>query len=385
MSSSIDAVLQAAVESKAVPNVVAVAADRDGVIYEGAAGTVVPGGTELVTPDTTFRIASMTKMVATVAALQLVERGALDLNAPVAAYLPEFADVQVLEGFDGDTPRLRPAASAATVKQLATHTSGLGYWFFNSDLARWEQVSATPNVLAGTNAIFAAPLVGDPGTLYEYGINTDWLGRVVEAAGGQTLDKYLATNILGPLGMESATFLMSPEQRATSTPVCVKGPDGDWTATEIDWNQNPDYFSGGHGLYCTPRDYLKFQRMLLAGGTLDGVRILEEATVDAAFANQIGDLDFPALIPTADPMATCDFGVGPGWKFGHGLLLNTFDVPGARAAWSGAWAGLFNTHFWVDRTTGVCGSIYSNFLPFVTPEALNMYAGFEGALYASRA
>jgi CubicO group peptidase (beta-lactamase class C family) len=184
--------------------------------------------------------------------------------------------------------------------------------------------------------------------------------------------------------MDSATFLMGPEQRATSTPIHVKTEDGTWVPTEIDWNQNPDYFTGGHGLYCTPRDYLKFQRMLLGGGALNGTRILEQATVEAAFTNQIGDLTFPEHIATADPTATCDFTAGPGWTWGHGLLLNTFDLPGMRAAYSGAWAGLCNTHFWVDPTKGITGAIYTQFLPFVTPEAMGMYQAFEQALYASR-
>jgi methyl acetate hydrolase len=121
---SVDDVLQAAVDAGDVPCVVAMAGDRDGVIYEGAAGERTPGSGEMVGPDTVFRIASMTKMVATVAALQQVERGNLDLDEPVATYLPDFAGVQVLEGFDGDTPRLRPPASQATVRQLVTHTTG---------------------------------------------------------------------------------------------------------------------------------------------------------------------------------------------------------------------------------------------------------------------
>ncbi len=184
--------------------------------------------------------------------------------------------------------------------------------------------------------------------------------------------------------MSSATFLMSPEQRATSTPIHMKGEDGTWAATEIDLPQNPEYWTSGHGLHCTPRDYLKFQRMLLGGGELDGTRLLETATVDAAFSHQIGNLTFPELISSADPICTCDFGVGPGWTFGHGVLINTFDLPGMRAAGTGAWAGLFNTHFWVDRASGITGSIYSQFLPFVTPEAMGMYMGFEQAVYASR-
>src|SRR3954462_4692760 len=168
----IDQVLQDAVESGAVPNVVAMAANEDGPIYEGAAGPRAVGQSDPVTPDTLFRIASETKMVATTAALQLSERGELDLDAPVETYRPEFAELQVLEGFDGDTPRLRAPKSKATVRQLITHTSGLGYWFFNADIVRWEAVTGTPNVMSGDEVIFKAPLVADPGTRYEYGINT---------------------------------------------------------------------------------------------------------------------------------------------------------------------------------------------------------------------
>ncbi len=384
MTSSIDKVLADAVASGAVPNVVAMAADRDGVIYEGAAGPrVAGGGDEPVSADTHFRIMSMTKMVATVAALQQMERGNLDLDAPIDTYCPEFADLEVLQGFDGDTPKLRAPASRATVKALITHTTGLGYWFWNADLVRWESVTGTPNVLSGSNVIFTAPLTADPGTKFEYGINTDWLGKVVEAASGVTLDVAIKEGITGPLGMDETAFSMSPQQRATSTPVHLQGEDGTWAASAIELNQEPEYWAGGHGLHSTPRDYMQFQRALLHDGTFEGTKILESSTVGAAFTNQIGDLDFPSSIATADPTASDAFNTGPGFKWGYGLLLNTEQIPGRRAAWSGAWAGLCNTHYWVDRSTGITGAIYSQFLPFVTPESMQMYVDFETALYAS--
>jgi len=323
----------------------------------------------------------MTKMVATAAALQLMERGMLDLDAPVEQYRPEFAELQVLDGFDGDTPRLRPPASKATVKQLITHTSGVGYWFFNADLSRWEAVTGTPNVLSGSNVVFTAPLLADPGTRYEYGINTDWLGKVIESAGGTTLDVAVKEGITGPLGMDETSFSPSPAQRADLVPVHLRGEDGAWTPSAVELHPEPEYFAGGHGLYSTPRDYLRFQRALLGGGEVDGTRILQESTVEAAFSNQIGDLDFPAHITSADPASTADFTAGPGYKWGLGLLLNTEDVPGRRRAGSGAWAGLCNTHFWVDRTTGITGAVYTQTLPFVTPEVYQVYVDFETALY----
>jgi CubicO group peptidase (beta-lactamase class C family) len=383
MTSAIDQVLAAAVAEGDVPNVTALAADRDGIIYEGAVGPRAVGQDDPISPDSMLRIASMTKMVATVAALQQSERGNLELDAPVDTYLPEFAELQVLEGFDGDTPKLRPAGVRATVRQLITHTAGLGYWFLSKDLSRWLDVTGTPNVGSGSMAVFTAPLLSDPGTRYEYGTNTDWLGRVVEVASGQSLDAYLDANVLGPLGMHHTTFLMSEEQRANSVPVHMRGEDGGWLATDFDWSQKPEWWAGGHGLYSTPRDYLAFQRMLLAGGTLGDAQILEQATVDAAFTNQIGSLDFPAEMPSADPQSSADVNLGPGLKWGLGLLLNTQQQPGMRAAGSGAWAGLFNTHFWVDPSSGVTAAIYTQTLPFVEPRALKLLLDFERALYAS--
>jgi CubicO group peptidase (beta-lactamase class C family) len=384
MTETIDRILQAAVDAGDVPNVVAIAADRDGVVYAGAAGRRAAGNDDPVTPDTHFRIASMTKMVATVAALQEMERGTLDLDAPVDAYLPEFADLQVLTGFDGDQPQLRPPESRATVHQLITHTSGVTYWFWNADMVRYEQVTGTPNVLSGAADAFRAPLVADPGTTFEYGTNTDWLGRVVEACSGNPLDAFFEKNIFAPLGMTETGFLMTPEQRANSVPVHVRGDDGSWVATDLDWNQSPDWWAGGHGLYSTPRDYVRFQQMLLGNGAFGDARILSPATVDAAFTNQIGDLNFPPLIRTAEPPTSADVELGPGLKWGYGLLLNTEQQPGMRNAGSGAWAGLFNTHFWVDRTAGITGAIYSQFLPFAEAGAMQLYQDFERALYASR-
>ncbi|HEV3069539.1 MAG TPA: serine hydrolase domain-containing protein, partial [Streptosporangiaceae bacterium] len=256
MTARIDEVLQAAVAAGAVPGVVAMAAGPDGLLYEGAAGLRSAAAGDPVGPDTMMRIASMTKMVTTTAALQLFELGSLSLDAPVRDYRPEFADLPVLTGFDGDAPQLRPAAAQATVRQLVTHTSGLAYWFWNRDIDHYEQVTGTPNVMPGTIDMFRAPLLSDPGTRFEYGTNIDWLGQVVEAVSGLSLDAYFLENITGPLGMTSTTARMTPEQRANSTPIHVRGEDGAWVATDIDWAQQPDYWGGGHFLYSTPRDYL---------------------------------------------------------------------------------------------------------------------------------
>lgn len=178
-------------------------------------------------------------------------------------------------------------------------------------------------------------------------------------------------------------FALDEGRKQNVVDVHVRGEDGAWTAAGGILNETPEWWAGGHGLYSTPRDYIRFQRALLRGGELDGQRILQEATVDAAF-NQIGTLDFPEVIETADPPITDSLHAGPGHKWGYGLLLNTNDIPGRRRAGTGAWAGLFNTHFFVDRTTGVCASIYTNSLPFIeTDGAWKLYGDFEEALYSA--
>jgi methyl acetate hydrolase len=383
--SAIDKVLQGGVDSGAVPHVAAIAADRDGVIYEGAAGNRVAGeSSEPVSSSTHFRIMSMTKMVATAAALQQVERGELNLAAPVEQYVPAFADLQVLDGWDGDTPKLRAPKSRATVKQLMTHTAGLSYFFWNPDLVKYEQVTGIPNVVPGDIRAFEAPLVADPGTRFEYGINTDWLGRVVEAVAGTTLDVVIKENVTGPLGMDDTMFALDDGRQGNKTPVHLKGEDGTWASAGNVLPDNPDWWAAGHGLHSTPRDYIRFERALLRGGELDGTRILRQDTVDAAFTDQLDGAPMPTEIVTADPATTDTLHLGPGWTWGYGLLLNENDIPGGRRAWTGAWAGLLNTHFFIDRTTGICASIYTNSLPFITEhEAWKLYVDFEQALYAS--
>ena len=198
--------------------------------------------------------------------------------------------------------------------------------------SKWEAATSTSNVLSGANVIFTAPLLADPGTTSTYGINADWLGKVIEAAGGVGLDVAVKGGITGPLGMNETAFQIADAWKDGGlTPVQAK-VEGTWVDSGIELNQSPEYHAGGHGLYSTPNDYIKFEQALLRGGELGGARIMQSDTVDAALTNQIGDLDFPTEIPSADPSASHEFNAGPGWKWGYGLLLNTADLPGMRRA-----------------------------------------------------
>ena len=170
--SAIAALLDGVVSKGAVHGIAAVVVDRNGQLFHHAAGEA--------SERTVFRNASMTKAVATTAALQLMEQGRLSLDATVESILPEFGQLSVLDGFDGDKPRLRPPASKATVRQLMTHSAGLGYLFLNEKLLKYHTVTGEPNVFSGLKRSLSVPMVNDPGTAWEYGVNTDWLGLIVE-------------------------------------------------------------------------------------------------------------------------------------------------------------------------------------------------------------
>jgi CubicO group peptidase (beta-lactamase class C family) len=383
-SRAIDAVLAEAVASGAVPNAVAVAADRDGLVYEGATGPRAPGEDATLDIDTPLRIMSMTKPVVTVAALALAEQRKIDIDAPVEEYCPEFAAIGLLERIEDGRPILRPPARKATVKQLITHTSGLGYWFWNEEVLAWERAVGAPKPMSGLRAVLNAPLVAEPGSVFMYSNATDWLGLVVEAVCGRPLDEAVTAIVTEPLGMTRTGFALDERAKAELVPVHLRTADGRWAASEIELPSRPEYVSGSRGLYSTARDYLAFQRMLLGDGTgPDGTTVLTPATVHAMFSNQIGSLEVPAEIRTADPQSAFGLALGPGYKWGYGLLLNTHDEPGRRRAGSGGWMGLFNTFFWVDPAAGVTGAIYTQALPFLIPEALRLARDFETALYAS--
>jgi CubicO group peptidase (beta-lactamase class C family) len=334
--------------------------------------------------DTPLRVMSMTKPVVTVAALVLAEQGKIDIDAPVEEYCPEFAALGLLEGIEDGRPILRAPGHKATIKQLITHTAGLGYWFWDARVLAWEQAVGAPKPMSGLRAVLDAPLVAEPGTAFEYSNATDWLGLVVEAVYGRSLDEAVTAIVTEPLGMARTGFALDERARAELVPVHLRAPDGRWAASEIELPARPEYVSGSRGLYSTARDYLIFQRMLLGEGTApDGTTVLAPATVQAMFSNQIGSLDVPAEIRTADPQSAFGLALGPGYKWGHGLLLNTADVPARRHAGSGGWMGLFNTFFWIDPAAGVAGAIYTQALPFLIPEARRMAQDFETALYAS--
>jgi len=382
-SGMIDGLLEQAAGDGWVPGVVAIAGDADGVLYEGASGRLsVPDGAP-TQPDTIFWLASMTKALVSVAALRLVERNEISLEQPVGEILPEFGALPVLDGFDGDTPRLRPPARQATIRQLLTHTAGAGYFFTNADLKRYYEVEDVPTPFTGTLAsLTQAPLVADPGTRWEYGLNTDWLGRVIEAISDQDLAAHCAEHVFAPLGMIDTTFTPSEAQMARAMAVHARLPDGRLVPSLLQL-PTPEYYSGGSGAWGTASDYLRFMRALLRGGELDGERVLMPETVELMFTDQLDGAPIPPVMPSTVPELTNEV---PGWPvaqgWGLGLHLILEDMPGMRRAGTGDWAGLANSFFWIDRTTGVAAAVLSQVLPFFDEGVVQTTFGFERAVYA---
>jgi methyl acetate hydrolase len=372
----VDDVLLTAVSERDLLDVVALAVNRDGVIYSGAFGDSGDAQSTSIRADAVFRIASMTKPLTSVAAMQLVERGAIALDEPASTYLPALGRAQVLDRFDVEpgTYSLRPPSSPITVRHLLTHTAGFGYAFTSDTLRDFAPLDGESDLVG--------PLLFDPGTSWWYGTSTSWVGRLVEAVSGQSLDAYLREHVFDPLRMPDTGFNV---------------PEADWPRTVVAARRHSDgnlvrgarqdpspvtTFGGGGGLWSTADDYGRFMRMWLNNGELDGQRVLSAETVATMAANHVGPLAAGTIV-TALPDQSNDFtptADGRG-RFGLGFLINLDDQPGRRAAGSLAWAGLYNTYFWIDPASGVGGVILSQVLPFADPQILSVFEAFERAIY----
>ena len=384
----VDEVLRQAADTKEVPGVVAVAANGDGVVYEGAFGKRdLAKGTDM-TADSVFWIASMTKALTATAAMQLVEQGKLQLDEPISKVLPQLAAPQVLEGFDDKgQPKLRPSKRPITLRQLLTHTAGFTYDLWDADTAQYVKAANLPGIISCKNAALTTPLAFDPGDRWEYGINIDFAGKAVEAVSGQGLNVYLREHIFQPLGMKDTDFVIGPDQKKRLVTVHSRKADGGLDPIEFGVPQEPEFFMGGGGLYGTGRDYLAFLQMLMHGGEFNGARLLRPETVAQMSKNNIGDVNISRVVlKTTAPPSTPDVDMGqlfPGQdiKWGLSFLINPQEGPAGRSGGSLSWAGLANTYFWVDPSKHVAGVILTQILPFVDPRVLSLYGKFESGVY----
>ncbi|MGB3361297.1 MAG: serine hydrolase domain-containing protein [Rhodococcus qingshengii] len=367
-----------------VPGVVAMITDREGNIYEGAAGERTLGHGEPMTLDTTFALFSTTKAITGTAVLQCVEEGLLDLDAPAATYVPDIGELKVLDGFDaGGNPVLREPKRDITTRMLLLHTAGFGYDFFNESYNRLSQEHGQPSVITCSKAALTTPLLFDPGEKWEYGTNIDWAGQVVESIRGQRLGDVMRQRIFEPLEMADTAFTMSPSMKDRLAPIHQRESDGSLTPLiGFELPAEPEVHMGGHGLHGTVGDYMKFIRMWLNDGAGTSGRVLSSETVAAAVQNglegqHVGLL--PGVLPTLSNDAEFFPGVPKGWAYS--FMTNEEVAPTGRPAGSLAWAGLANLYYWIDRQTGVGGFWATQILPFADPGSINGYLEFETAVY----
>jgi CubicO group peptidase (beta-lactamase class C family) len=380
----IDQILRQKSDAREIPGVVAIAANSREVIYQGAFGKRDLSKDDAMTLDSVFWIASMTKAITTAAAMQLVEQGKLSLDAPIGKVLPNLAAPQVLEGFDANgEPKLRPAKTAITLRQLMTHTAGFCYDMWNGDMATYLEKKGIPAITTCKNDALKTPIATDPGTRWEYGTNIDFVGKAVEAVSGKRLDAYLRDHMFAPLGMNDTGFKLTESMRKRLVGMHARGPDGSLAPIPFELEQDPEFHMGGGGLYGTAGDYIKFTQMILNKGRSNGNQVLKPETVAMMAQNHIGDLVVTKMTSAA-LMYTNDVDLYPDMvkKWGLSFLITTARTPEGRSPGSLAWAGLANTYFWIDPSRDVAGVILMQVLPFADQKCLETFAGFERGVYA---
>jgi methyl acetate hydrolase len=378
-SGPIDASLLGAVEHKDVPGVVALATNRERVLYQGAFGVADVSTGRPLTTDALFRIASMTKPVTSVALMQLVEQGKIGLDDPAEKYLPELKNPMVVESFDAKTGdyKLRPASKPATVRNFLTHTSGLAYPFTSPI---WRDFKPR----AGESYPFGGPMLFDPGERWHYSTSTDVVGRLVEVVSGETLEEYFREHIFVPLKMND-TFYNVPDAKGPRLVAQQQRAGEKMDGAIVLQNPQPGLTIakpiGGGGLASTAADYGRFMRMFLNEGALDGVRVLKPETIKLMSQNQIGAISVPALKSALPRSADFTFIADGRDKWGLGFLITADQVEGKRSPGSLSWGGINNTFFWIDPARGVAGTIMMQYLPFADAKALAVYDTFERGTY----
>ena len=380
-AAALDKIINDAVAAGDVPFVVAKTANAAGETWSGAAGEAAPGMP--ATDKTTMRIFSMTKAVGSTAAMIMIDRGKMAFDTPVEEILPQAADIKVLDGFNGNEPILRAPKTKMTVRHLATHTSGFVYEFWNPDIPKYMEATKHPTIISGLKAALNYPLAFDPGARWDYGLGIDWLGQCVEAIDGRRIDKFCKEEIFDPLAMPDTVFEPDDAYKKRMAVVKIRGEDGKFADFELAPPANPEVYGMGHALYSTPADYMRFLRMYLNKGQLDGNRVLSEGAVDRMLENHIGDIRIGKMKTVAPPI-TADVDLFPGIDKTHsfGFLRVEQDVPGMRSAGSQSWAGVCNTHYWFDLKKDIAAVIMTQSLPFVEPRFMKLYGAFEKAVYS---
>ncbi|HEY1415265.1 MAG TPA: serine hydrolase domain-containing protein [Caulobacteraceae bacterium] len=370
---AVERALAEAWEGTGVPGMVAMVYYPDGEALTVTHGRRSIDDPTLMSADSVFWIASFTKLLTSIIALQLVDEGGLSLDQPVVSLRPEFGELPILTGFDaGGEPQLEAATDAPTVWHLLTHTSGLGYPFMDRDLARFAERESFP-----ADRGYLLPRRFLAGERWLYGASTDWLGAVIEAVCGESLDQVFQRRICGPLGMSDTTCVRSPQQLARAAAVHARLADGSCVKVDFAMPPPPNFNIGGGALYSTASDYMRLLSALLDG------EILSDASRASLLENQIGDLQAGSIV-SSNAALTRDFDPLPGQlkRWSLGMMINPAPVAGRRSSGSGAWAGLANCYYWLDTSAGIAGVLMTQILPFGDPQVLDLFETLERAVYA---
>ncbi|KAK7189459.1 beta-lactamase/transpeptidase-like protein [Paraphaeosphaeria sporulosa] len=378
-----------------------VAVDKDGkTLVEHASGTRGVNSQEPMDMDTTFWIASCTKIVATIAVLQLVEQGSIPLDDPefIKKLAPEIGAKKVYaDGVNGAEQQ-----GSVTMRMLLNHTAGFAYAFFDARVSMRGRPVGIAEFNGDEEDILNSPMVNQPGSMWEYGVNIDWAGIILERHTGQKLNDYMQEHIFKPLGISDVTMFPTDKMKANLAYMHQRDP-ATGALTERDHlyrrpfyqttkeQQQKFFHSAGAGLFAKPKEYVKVLTALLNDGVspTTGNRILKKETVDLMWENQIPKQpDFArAGLAAADPTLANSLpemypqsGNPPqGWGLSMFLTLAPGDT--GRGANTGWWCGLSNLFWWVDREKGVAGMLSGQILPFGDPKVIQAWVGVEKAIY----
>ena len=353
---SVDSLLHEYVRSGRVAGAVAVIARHGRIAYDESFGVIDLATRKPMPRDAVFRIYSMTKPVLGVATMVLVDQQKLKLEDPVAKYIPGFAHAKLADGREPD--------SVMTVRHLLTHTAGLSYGTgstaADSIIARANLFDASRTLEQFADSIAKMPLLFSPGTAFNYSPAIDVLGRVVEVASGESLDRFLDKALFQPLGMRSTAFRIRDGIADRIATLYSRGPNGEMRVVtgglEAMFEPNARFFWGGGGLLSTVDDYLRFTQMLLNRGELNGQRILSTQSVTEIMRNHL-------------PAALTPIKGGPMMDEGYGYgLAGAVLVDSARATLPGGqgiyrWSGYVGTYFWIDPANNLIAMVFTQFTP----------------------
>ena len=373
-TSSLTSLLRNATARGDVPGVVVAVVNQGSLLYHEAFGLSRTIGSQPMTRDTIFNLASMTKPITSVAAMMLVDAGKLKLDDDVAKYLPQYKSPVVISRFNAvdGSYETRPAKRAITIRHLLTHTSGIGYTFSNATVEKLVQKTGKSEA--------DLPLLFDPGEGWAYGASTRVLGQVVEVISGQKLDAFLTARILEPLGMRDTSYLVPPAKYSRVVAANARGADGKFVERPMPATLAASV-AGDGGLYGTASDYALFLRMLLNHGKAGNVRLLSEGAVKAMLSSQSGPVT-AQLQQSTNQSLSRNFPLGAGkdhWGFGFQLAAE--QVPNHRSPGTGTWAGIFNTHFFIDPVRDVGVIVMMQTLPFYDEPSMQLYDAVEEAVY----